>query len=82
MSNQTDPGLSVTEDTRLKMPVKTFIAIIVAVGVAAASWISVKADTAGNTRDVMEVKQEVQAIRQEQNAQRELLIRIDAKVSR
>jgi hypothetical protein len=80
MSNRTDPGLSVSEDTRLKMPLKTLVAIIVFVAAAAASWGSIRFSLSKNTEDIGALKADVKEIQTAQRQQGDLLIRIDTKL--
>lgn len=69
----TIPPLNVSEEMRVKMPLKTLLALLAVVAAGAIAWASTRSDVAGNTRriDKLEV---------DQNVSRELLIRIDENV--
>jgi len=82
MSDQTRSGMSVSEDSRIKMPLKTLAAVLGFVALAAVSWASIKYDVLTNAKEVQLLKADVKEVQMEQRTQRELLIRIDSKLDR
>lgn len=63
----------ITEDTRVPLTVKTWLALIAAAAVAGGAWYSLKADVSVHSSQILDLNRDMRE-------QREILIRVDENV--
>lgn len=71
---------AISDTTPIKLPLKAWVAAMVAAAIAGGAWFSLKAGVEMHTADISGLKQDNHDIRQEQREQREIMIRIDENV--
>lgn len=78
---ETDPGITLSESKRVSAPAKVWIALGVLLAGGVAAWVraEMKGDVTVGRVDKIETEQRAQSV--EQRAQRDILIRIDARTA-
>lgn len=74
------PSRAITDSTPVKLPIRVWLGALALAASAGVAWFSLKADTAVNTTEIAQVKQDNKDMRQEQRELREIVIRIDENV--